>query len=62
MLAFRHFRSGGYVRTELLHSPLPDYSPLGIAPPLGRSKRRSPWIMIGMLLAFGAAIGIAFSR
>ena len=43
-------------------SPLPAYSPLGIAPPLSRAKRRSPWIMIGALLALGTAVGIAFSR
>ena len=43
-------------------SRLPIYSPLGIAPPLTRGKRRAPWMMIGAVLALGTAVGIAFSR
>ena len=45
-----------------LDSALPEYSPLSIAPPLSRARRRSPWMMIGALLALGTAVGIAFSR
>jgi len=45
-----------------LDSALPAYSPLGIASPLSRAKRRSAWPMIVGLLALGTAIGLAFSR
>jgi hypothetical protein len=55
-------KRGGSFGIAPVDSTLPAYSPLSIAPPLSRAKRRSAWPIIVGLLALGTAFGIAWSR
>ena len=62
ILNFWRAGRGGSLNPAFLDSALPDYSPLGIAPPLARGRRRLPWMMTGALLALGTPAAIAFNR